>query len=591
MSFFNPIQKYYMPDEVVGLQITADAGPATTSVKSFREQLKQATQDVIVMNEKFGTTSTEAVNAAKRVAELKDQMQDAKSLADAFNPDKKFQAFSGALQTVTGGFSALTGAMALFGVESEDVQKTLLKVQAALAISEGVNSVLDGVQAFKNLSAVVQQSTLFIKANTVVTNLASGAMKLFGVSVDATSVSFRVLKTAIAATGIGLLIVALGAAYEAFENFSSAAQKAADAQKDLNDQTLKGAKAQLDGETAYLQRQEQIEIAKAKAAGASEEAIYKIQNDYGELKLASRQRYAKEVGELDESAAQAVKQQETQNQIDLYNQQAAANDKRQQQLEKANAKATAAKQKAADDEARIEEQMRQRQAQAVQDWLAFVQNGIQSRQQLAQSQAEQDAADQKARDDYYQQQVDQDNALVMQKIANDKAQTEAAEELARVRTEIRERELDAAANLFAAASELAGQQTAAGKILAIAATTINTYKSATAAYAGMVSSIPGPVGIAAGIVAAAASVAMGIANVKRILSVKVPGAAGGGSTPSISTNAPLSPTLPATQTSTTVNQDSINKMGQANSKVYVLSSDVTNDQQRNAMLNRQARIG
>jgi hypothetical protein len=43
----------------------------------------------------------------------------------------------------------------------------------------------------------------------------------------------------------------------------------------------------------------------------------------------------------------------------------------------------------------------------------------------------------------------------------------------------------------------------------------------------MVSAISGPVGIAAGIVAAAASVAMGIANVKKILAVKTDGSGGG----------------------------------------------------------------
>jgi chromosome segregation ATPase len=72
-----------------------------------------------------------------------------------------------------------------------------------------------------------------------------------------------------------------------------------------------------------------------------------------------------------------------------------------------------------------------------------------------------------------------------------------------------------------------GETTAAGKAAAIAATTIDTFRSATAAYSGMVSAIPGPVGIAAGIVAAAASVAMGIANVKKILAVKTDGSGGG----------------------------------------------------------------
>ena len=52
----------------------------------------------------------------------------------------------------------------------------------------------------------------------------------------------------------------------------------------------------------------------------------------------------------------------------------------------------------------------------------------------------------------------------------------------------------------------------------------------------MVAAIPGPAGIAAGAVAAAGSIATGLATVKKIVSVKVPGKGStGGSTPSAPT--------------------------------------------------------
>ena len=62
---------------------------------------------------------------------------------------------------------------------------------------------------------------------------------------------------------------------------------------------------------------------------------------------------------------------------------------------------------------------------------------------------------------------------------------------------------------------------------------MDTYQSATSSYKGMVEAIPGPAGVAAGFAAAAVSVASGLANVKKILAVKVPkGGSGGGGTPS-----------------------------------------------------------
>jgi hypothetical protein len=96
--------------------------------------------------------------------------------------------------------------MALFGAESEDVQKTLLKVQSAMAISQGLQAVGESIDSFKQLGAVIQQSTAFKKIDNAVTQAAAGVQKLFKGSVDETSQGFKNLKTAMAVTGIGLLI-------------------------------------------------------------------------------------------------------------------------------------------------------------------------------------------------------------------------------------------------------------------------------------------------------------------------------------------------------------------------------------------------
>ena len=65
-----------------------------TNEKSLKAQLKEAQAEVQKLSEKFGATSQEAINAAKRAAELKDAIGDAASLTDAFNPDAKFNALS-----------------------------------------------------------------------------------------------------------------------------------------------------------------------------------------------------------------------------------------------------------------------------------------------------------------------------------------------------------------------------------------------------------------------------------------------------------------------------------------------------------------
>ena len=101
--------------------------------KSLKAQLKEAQAEVQRLADTYGATSQEAKEAAKRAADLKDRIGDAKALTDAYNPDAKFKAFGSALQGVAGGFTAVTGAMGLMGAESEDVQKAMLRVQSAMA--------------------------------------------------------------------------------------------------------------------------------------------------------------------------------------------------------------------------------------------------------------------------------------------------------------------------------------------------------------------------------------------------------------------------------------------------------------------------
>lgn len=230
-----------MADNIVGTKIVIDSDQAVQSVGSIKAQLREATNDLVTMADKFGQNSQEAVNAAKKVAELRDRIGDAKSMADAFNPDAKFKAVSQSVQGIAGAFAAVQGAMASFGVESEDLQKSLLKVQGALALSEGLNTFLDtGIQGFKNLKTV---------------------------AIDA----FNGLKTAIGASGIGLLVVALGTIVAYWDNIKAAISGVSEEQETLNTKTKENATAEKEKLDA-LGSQDNI----LKLQGKSEEDILKI---------------------------------------------------------------------------------------------------------------------------------------------------------------------------------------------------------------------------------------------------------------------------------------------------------------------------
>lgn len=129
-----------------------------TNIGSLKSQLREAQAEVAALSDKFGATSQQAAEAAKRAAELKDRIEDAKNLTDAFNPDAKFNALSRSIGGALDGFQAFEGAIGLVGVESEALQKTLLKVQSAMALSQGIQGVMEAKDSFIQLGAVVKNA-------------------------------------------------------------------------------------------------------------------------------------------------------------------------------------------------------------------------------------------------------------------------------------------------------------------------------------------------------------------------------------------------------------------------------------------------
>jgi hypothetical protein len=206
--------------KVIELEVKSD------SLGSLKSQLRAAQNEVTAMAEKFGATSEQAVKAAKKAAELKDAIGDAKALTDAFNPDAKFNALSASIGGALNGFQAFEGALGLVGVESEDLQKTLLKVQSAMALSQGVQGLLEAKDSFKQLGAV-----------------AADALKG--------------IRTGIAATGIGLLVIALGTIVAYWDDIKEAVSGVSSEQEALNVKTEENLKMS-EEKVAALDKQDNI---------------------------------------------------------------------------------------------------------------------------------------------------------------------------------------------------------------------------------------------------------------------------------------------------------------------------------------------
>ena len=567
-----------MAEEIVGLKIQVDGSDVGKSVGSLKQQLREAQNEVNALSEKFGATSKEAINAAKRAAELKDRIGDAKALTDAFNPDAKFKALTASLSGVAGGFAAVQGAIGLFGAESKEVEQTLLKVQSAMAFSQGIQAVGESIDSFKQLGAVIQSTTAFQKINNTVTALTGTVMKTLGFAVETTSTSFKVLKGAIAATGIGLLVVAVGELVNAFQNYSSAAEKAKKAQDDLNESTKKGAEVALEAELATIDLQNQLLVAQAKAKGASEAEIRKIEEQSGRLRIAARKRFQNEIANIDQEAA-------TKNQLEIKKQQIAS------QVANLNAEGAEAARKKAIREAEAQKE-KERIAQERKDF-AEAQEMIRRDRELASNLAKTQILGVTS--------VGKEALVATQVVAQGVTnaiivsateQADAKKKLTDYEKQLEKQKFDAQVGLASQSLSIIGglvdQNSAAGKAIAVTQAIINTYQGASKALAQ--GGIFGPV-------AAAATIAAGLINVKKIVSTKIPSAKGGGSVadsgaPSMSmASAPITPSAPIQNTVTSLSQQSINQMGSATGRAYVVESDITNQQEKIIRINRAARLG
>ena len=237
--------------------LKVDTGEAQTSVKDLKNQLK-ALKDTLVST----TEGTEEYNAAlTQAAEithiLKEQTEEINASAMDFG-----QIASNCTKTVGGmvaGFQAAKATLNLFGIENEDVIKSLQKMQSLMAITQALPSIDAGVKAFKRLS-------LGIKA-------ATGSVHGF--------------KAALISTGIGAAVVAVGmlaANFDKLKGWITGTNEELEKQKQLQmDEHLKKVNEQLD---KRLDREKEIrKLAGQSDVEIAEERVKSIQKEIRQKEL------------------------------------------------------------------------------------------------------------------------------------------------------------------------------------------------------------------------------------------------------------------------------------------------------------------
>lgn len=124
-----------------------NVGNYSDAAKGLTTQIENQTKQLALLRLEGKQGTAEYQQLSKETAMLRDAVRDAtdeitRMASDTSNLDAVLGLAAGA----SGGFAAFTGAMELFGAESDDIQEAQKKLQAAIAITTGVQAIQNAVQ-------------------------------------------------------------------------------------------------------------------------------------------------------------------------------------------------------------------------------------------------------------------------------------------------------------------------------------------------------------------------------------------------------------------------------------------------------------
>ena len=197
---------------------------SSNAIQSAKARLKELKQEMTALA-LAGKQNTDQFRAlANEAGNLNDTMADvSQTIKNVGSDTKQIEVFSEAIRGIAAGFAIAQGATALFGQENEELQKTLVQVQGAMALLNGVTEITNLLQA---------ESQVMIRANAIALSLYNGAMKVFNVTTATATISLRAFKIALATTGIGAVVVGLAYLAESMAKVTKATKDAEKAKRD-----------------------------------------------------------------------------------------------------------------------------------------------------------------------------------------------------------------------------------------------------------------------------------------------------------------------------------------------------------------------
>lgn len=213
-------------------ELNQQINKATGSFTSMKAELRSITQEL----QGLQAGSARFQELSQRAGELRDRIADTGAVitATAGNAVENFgRAIGNTVQIGVAGFQALSSAQVLFGVENEDLQKTLAQMGALLNLSQAIET-FGGlgdklVEIKAGFTPVLQQLGLMATTQTevaVATGAADAALVGEAVAADGAAVSTGLFATALNALPLVAIVTALGLLVAGLINYATASSDA-----------------------------------------------------------------------------------------------------------------------------------------------------------------------------------------------------------------------------------------------------------------------------------------------------------------------------------------------------------------------------
>jgi hypothetical protein len=259
----------------IALKVTTNVDQTTNALQTAEFRLNEAKKAMIDLALAGKQGSAEFRELAIEAGTLKGKLELVEQTVDGIGKStNKIEVFSGAMQGLSAGFAIAQGTAALFAEGNEELQESLVRVQASLALLQGTEQALQ----------------LLRKENAAGQRILIGLQKAYAIAVRVATAATRSFSAALAATGIGALIVGLGFLISKLLETEGATKKTtAEMERATEVQKLLGEQIELTNQ----KRQAEINLMEAAGATAQEVALERLKL-IGEQLVALDESIAKE---------------------------------------------------------------------------------------------------------------------------------------------------------------------------------------------------------------------------------------------------------------------------------------------------------